>query len=91
MSKQNRRKKGQELSRGPFNHRELERELRRVGYEATKPGDHLNFKHPDRPGKVQLDAEWTGVKVGGWVWRSLCRQTGYSKKELQRIVNGLDP
>lgn len=91
MSKQNRRKKGQELSRGPFNHRELERELRRVGYEATKPGDHLNFKHPDRPGKVQLDAKWTGVKVGGWVWRSLCRQTGYSKKELQMIVNGLDP
>lgn len=91
MSKRNRRKKGQELSRGPFSHREIERELRRVGYEPVKAGAHLNFKHPDRPGKVQLDAKWTEIKVGGWVWRYLCRQSGYSKKELQRVVNGLDP
>lgn len=85
------KKKGDQLSRGPFDCRELERGLRRVGYQPTKHGSHMNFEHPDRPGKVQLDDKWQNVKVGGWVWRSLCRQSGYSKKELQRIVNGLDP
>jgi hypothetical protein len=91
MPKRNRNKKGQALSRGPFGYRELDREFRRIGYKPAKPGDHMNLKHPDRPGKVQLDTKWENVKVGGWVWRYLCRQSGYSKKELQRILNGLDP
>jgi hypothetical protein len=86
-----RKKKAGPLSRGPFAYRELNKELRRVGYVPSKPGDHVNLKHPNRAGKVQLDAKWTEIKVGGWVWRSLSRQTGYSKDQLQRILNGLDP
>jgi hypothetical protein len=91
MAKSKKRRRGRQLSRGPFSCRDLEREFRRIGYRVVKHGDHLNLKHPDRPGKVQLDAKWKHVKVGGWVWRYLCRQSGYSKQELQRILNGLDP
>lgn len=89
MSK--RKKNKNDLSRGPFDYRDFKREFQRVGYKSVKPGDHHNFKHPDRPGKVQLDDKWEHVKVGTWVWRYLCRQSGYSKKELHRIMNGLDP
>ena len=62
-----------------------------MGYVQVKGKKHLSYKHPDRTGKVSLDAKWTGVKAGGWVFRSLCRQTGYSKKELINIMNGMDP
>jgi hypothetical protein len=82
---------GKQLSRGPFDFRAINRELRRVGYESARPGDHVNLEHPGRRGKVQLSTQWRHVKVGGWIWRNLCRQSGYSKEELQRILNGLDP
>jgi hypothetical protein len=91
MPKSKKNKKGPQLNRGPFSYKEFDRELRRIGYANVKPGDHFNLKHPDRSGKVQLDAKWKHVKVGGWVWRQLCRQSCFSKLELQRILNGLDP
>lgn len=79
------------LGRGPWTGSDIVRELRRVGYHPAKHGDHLNYVHPDRPGKVQVSGKWTGVKCSSVVYRGLMRQSGYTKKELLRVLNGLDP
>jgi predicted RNA binding protein YcfA (HicA-like mRNA interferase family) len=85
------RKKGAKLSRGPFTSRDIERELGRIGYKFEAGGKHRTMRHPDRPGKVSVSPGWTGVKAGSVVFRSIARQAGMSKKDLQRVLNGLDP
>jgi hypothetical protein len=89
----NKRKKGKgQLSRGPWTASEIIKALEQQGYGRIK-GDfkHENYEHPGRPGKVQISMSWTGVKYGGWIYNRIAENSGYGKKGLQRILNGLDP
>jgi hypothetical protein len=86
-----RKKKGKELSRGPWDYAHIRKELMRVGYASCKHAGHLNYECPGRPGKVQLDKKRTGVQASSWVFKGLVAQTGYPKPQLIRILNGLDP
>lgn len=85
------RRRDNELTKGPWSGPHIIKQLCRVGYAPARHGDHLNYEHPERPGKVQVSHSWTRIKMGGTAWRNLLTQTGYTKKELQRVFNGLDP
>jgi len=85
------RRKDKQLSRGPWDSAHIVKHLKRMGYCAGEGGRHPNFKHADRSGKVQVPSNWTGVKVGSQTFTGLRSQTGFSKEELTRVLNGLDP
>lgn len=80
-----------DLNRGPFSTTDFDKHLRRVGWERVSGGRHLNYRHPDREGKVQLSTNWTGIRASDPIFNSIARQTGYGKKGLLRVLNGLDP
>ncbi len=86
-----RRRLDKQLSRGPWDSAQITAQLQRVGYRQVRGGKHPNYEHPDRPGKVQIPSNWTGVKVGSYPFKGLATQTGLGKKGLQRVLNGLDP
>jgi predicted RNA binding protein YcfA (HicA-like mRNA interferase family) len=45
-------------------------------YVARKgPGDHIQFKHPSRPGRVTIDAGENEIPTG--TLRSIYRQAGW--------------
>lgn len=50
-------------------------------------GDHPNYKHPAKSGKVQLDKKWTGVKKGSVVFKSVARQAGLTQKQFLELLN----
>lgn len=84
-------KKGRPLNRGPFNFRDLDRAIKKDGWREARHGDHPNYKHPARSGKVQLDKKWTGIRANDTMFRSVARQAGLSNKVLLRLLNDLDP
>lgn len=61
------------------------RMLRHDGWYEVKQTTHRNFRHPHKPGKVQVSPSWVGVKPGSNPWRGLLAQTGWTKTELERI------
>ena len=77
------------LSKGPWTYDDIRKVLESQGYTSEKGAAHPQWRHPTRPGKVSLDKKWTSVKTGQMVFDSLARQTGYGKKGLQRLLNGL--
>lgn len=93
-SKRKKRKKGTKgppLNRGPFAFRDLDRAIKKDGWREAKHGDHPNYKHPTKSGKVQLDKKWTSIRANDTMFRSVARQAGLSNKALLRLLNGLDP
>ena len=46
-------------------------------------GDHRQFKHPDRPGKVTIDGK-LGNDMPEGTLGSVCRQAGIDKAKLKR-------
>lgn len=50
---------------------------------------HDNYCHPTRPGKAQVDKKWTSVKPGHYPFRGVMSQTGYTKEELLKLLNGI--
>lgn len=77
------------LSTGPWTFDDLRKILEAEGYVRREGAGHPHWEHPSRPGKVSLDEKWTGVKCGSLVFNSVGRQSGYGKKGLQRLLNGL--
>jgi predicted RNA binding protein YcfA (HicA-like mRNA interferase family) len=75
------------LSSGPWTFADFEKALKADGWYPVGVGEHPNYRHPTRPGKVQLDKKWTGVKKGHLPFRGVAIQGGYSKKELQVLLN----
>lgn len=57
------------------------------GWKPAGHGDHPNYKHPSKAGKVQLDKKWTGIKKGCTIFRSIAKQAGLSPKEFLRLLN----
>lgn len=86
-----RQKKGKGLSRGPWTATHIRKQFARMGYVPAKHGRHPNYQHPDRPGKIQIPDNWDAVKASHWTFKGLCNQSGYSKTDVIRILNGLDP
>jgi predicted RNA binding protein YcfA (HicA-like mRNA interferase family) len=84
-------KKGPRLNRGPFTFSDLDRAIKRDGWKEAKHGNHPNYKHPTKRGKVQLDKKWDGIRANDLMFRSVARQAGLTNKELLRLLNGLDP
>lgn len=89
--KRKRKRQGIDLNRGPFTAGDIDKHLRRAGYERIPGGKHWNYRHASRPGKVSVSSKWTGVRVGDPIFNSLARQSGYGKAGLHRLLNGLDP
>ncbi len=81
------KKPGGRLSHGPFTFADLEAAIRRDDWQEANHGDHPNYKHPTKPGKVQLDKKWTGVKKGSVVFKSVARQAGLTQKQLLELLN----
>ena len=70
----------------PLEYKDFRRVLLATGYVSVGGGDHDNYEHPDRPGKVSLDKKWRNVKVGDWVFRSVVmEQAGMTKKEFVEL------
>lgn len=81
-----RRRSGQ-LYRGPFVSADFRKALESDGWVRAKGGKHPNYTHPTRRGKAQVPNNWTAVKPGHDPWKNLCRQTGYTGKELLELLN----
>jgi predicted RNA binding protein YcfA (HicA-like mRNA interferase family) len=75
-------------SHGPFSFADMERAIKKDGWEEAGHGDHPNYEHDTKPGKVQLDKKWTGVKKGSLVFRSVARQAGLTTKQFLDLLNG---
>lgn len=84
-------RKGPPLNRGPFDFKDLDSAIKKDGWEEAKHGDHPNYKHPTKSGKVQLDKKWTGIRANDMMFRSVARKAGLTSKELLRLLNGLNP
>lgn len=61
----------------PLKPREIARMLREDGWEIRRkgPGDHVQYSHPTKPGKVTLDSGAGEIPVG--TLRSIYRQAGW--------------
>ena len=57
--------------------REIVRRLKADGWAVKRkgPGDHVQFVHPDKPGKVTLDTGAGDIPMG--TPRSVFRQAGW--------------
>jgi len=84
-------KKGPSLHRGPFAFIDLDRAIKKDGWREAKHGNHPNYKHPTKGGKVQLDKKWTAIRASDMMFRSVARQAGLSNRSLLRLLNDLDP
>lgn len=76
------------LSSGPWTFDDLRKGIESDGWYEAGHGDHPNYRHPTRSGKIQLDKTWTGVKKGQMVFNGVAGQGGYSGRELQKLLNG---
>lgn len=56
---------------------DIEARLRAEGWfiARTGPGDHVQWKHPDRPGRVTIDRGSRDIPIG--TLRSVFRQAGW--------------
>ncbi|MGQ2969286.1 MAG: type II toxin-antitoxin system HicA family toxin [Allorhizobium sp.] len=61
----------------PLTPREVDRKLRTDGWSIKRrgPGDHVQYAHPDKPGKVTLDMGVREVPTG--TLRSIFKQAGW--------------
>ena len=75
------------LNHGPFTFDDLEKAIKSDGWYEVGHGDHPNYEHGTKSGKVQLDKKWTGVKKGSVVLRSVARQADLTDKELLKLLN----
>jgi predicted RNA binding protein YcfA (HicA-like mRNA interferase family) len=57
--------------------REIAARLRREGWVVKRkgPGDHVQYAHPDKPGKVTIDMGVPTIPIG--TLRSIYRQAGW--------------
>jgi len=64
-------------SRGTMSAKEVVRRLNADGWTVKRrgPGDHVQFVHPTKPGKVTVDMGARDVPIG--TLRSVFRQAGW--------------
>lgn len=57
--------------------RDMMEVVRKDGWTMIKSnrGDHRQYKHPSKPGKVTIDGK-PGDDVDAWLWNSMLRQAG---------------
>lgn len=84
------KRKTKDLNRGPFEAKDFDRQLRRIGYKKAPGGKHDSYIHPSRPGKVSVSTAWTSIKCGDRIFNSIADQSGLGKSGLLRVMNGLD-
>jgi predicted RNA binding protein YcfA (HicA-like mRNA interferase family) len=69
----------------PLKSADIAKMLRFDGWYEVKGGNHPNWEHKTKPGKVQLPDYWTGVKTSHETFKGLLRQTGWSKADAIRL------
>lgn len=66
--------------------KDLERVIRADGWYPVEGRKHAAFKHPTKPGKVNIDLKWRNVKVGSWVFCSVVHdQAGLTRAEFDEL------
>lgn len=57
--------------------REIERRLKQEGWSIVRkgPGDHVQYKHTTKPGRVTIDTGTSDIPTG--TLRSIFRQAGW--------------
>jgi len=65
------------MARRTMTSRELQRRLRSEGWQVVRrgPGDQVQYKHPDKPGRVSIDAGRKEIPIG--TLRNIFRQAGW--------------
>ena len=65
------------MARRAMKPREIARRLRRDGWVVKRrgPGDHVQYTHPTKPGRVTLDMGAGDIPLG--TLRSVFRQAGW--------------
>lgn len=89
-----RRKNKSELSRGPFDSKDVERALKLDGWtRRTGGGGHGVYydSHPTKEGKVPISTEWTGLRCWDPIVRGFLETMHVSKDELLHLLNGQKP
>lgn len=58
--------------------KDVEKRLRADGWRITRkgPGDHVQYTHPDRPGRVTIDTGPSDIPTG--TLRSIYKQAGWT-------------
>ncbi len=75
------------MRRGPFAFQDLERAIKLGGWKLEGHGDHPNYNHPRKSGKVQLDKKWTGIRANDTIFSSVARQASLSNRQLLQLLN----
>lgn len=78
-------KRGNYPTLPPLKSSDFAKMLRHDGWFEVRGGTHPNWEHPERPGKVQLPNNWTGVRPGHETFRGILQQTGWLKKDAIRL------
>ncbi len=62
---------------GPLTPREVDKRLRADGWAIKRkgPGDHVQYAHPQKPGKVTVDTGVREIPIG--TLRSIFKQAGW--------------
>lgn len=85
-----RREGAKNLNKGPFTAADFDRALRSDGWYRVPGGKHWNYKHPTKPGKVQVASNWEHVKYGKFNYVNVAENSGLGKMGLLKLLNGLD-
>ena len=76
--------KGRKLP--PLTAYDLIRVVKADGWFQVDGTKHLAFEHPTKLGKVSIDEKWTGVRAGGWTFRSVVtEQARMTRREFEEL------
>jgi predicted RNA binding protein YcfA (HicA-like mRNA interferase family) len=75
--------KGQKLP--TLTAKDLVRVVLADGWFRVPGTKHLAFKHPMKPGKVNIDEKWTAIRAGDRFFRSVLRQASLTRREFEDL------
>jgi predicted RNA binding protein YcfA (HicA-like mRNA interferase family) len=82
------RKPSGRLNKGPWSPDYVIRAIEADGWRRVAPPPHSQFEHPNRRGKITVDANWkNGVKASDDVFGFMAAQGDYSKRDFIALMN----
>lgn len=80
--------RGRKLNKGPFTAKQLERALvKGDGWYRVKGAKHVALNHSTKTSKVNFSSDWTGLKYGRPMFKSVAAQARLTQQELLQLLN----